>query len=549
MRKRLLLTSLLVASCACALASCGDNTDKSTKKESTNTSTKESTHDSEIESSSILGSTTQEETYTDFFDEKSFDLPKDFVESDLKTAKLSLKQKTLLSKAGFDSVTAAEGTVYEQYAEGYSGSLLKGNVETNISARYYSNDVFESDVNMTYTGDKIPSSSMPYKEAIAVKELKVLAKSELASTPKISSSSSLPPYYILSSMGGRYSKNQITVNTNNYTFSKYTYETGNYGSNTQTNVYKKSSSVSSNPVLSILPTPQNYYPYYNYSETYYKYNDYYVVYSDSTYNTTNEVTTGYDNENDNYITDTAQYQYSTKTISFYKENGNSFDLVFDLCFADEKSDYIYDNYTDYCVKQDKLTEIYSYKSEIKFSSRDIEFENKDEFVNGFANTCKPTAAITQKYTVTKENDTITAITSDTTNSGQYEVLSTNGNTVNADFAFNLYAGNVAQLMVPTNITTLNSDVSQDKEIDSSASISTSSTAMVELDVTSYLPDDIKTITFDNKKYINYDSELSDYYIVFVNADITFDAKGNTTATIKSVDFIKMEQTAIIDVLK
>ena len=539
MKKKVILTSLLVASCALALASCNKKAVKTSDVESTDTPvTTENNDNGENQ-------TQQENENANgaFFDNNSFVLPDNFSEKDLVAEKISLKQQILLQNSSYyESVTAAEGEINESISGLVNGSSYDGNVETTLSSKLYSNDVFDVDLKAEYKGDKIPSSSYPYLK-VSSSELAVKSLAPVAPKAKFSSSI-LPPYFILAEMGS-YQGKETAAYTNNYVFSSYSYNAGTYGNHSSKNVSSRSSSDSlSGIVTSVIPTPDIGSSTPMSSPKYYKYGSYLVMAYEYTSNNTHEVEVGYDNEAGKTLYENATYQTTMKAYSFYQLKDNSFELVYGCDYAEEKSNYVYDEYTDYFVKQDGLKTTYRYDGKMKFSNAKVAYDKKAELINSFALSEQVQAGYTQIYSFTKDdNENITAVNKNGTNSGRYDILSNTGTTTNCDFAFYLYPGSASKFMVPVTVTTTNEDVLSDKKVDSS--LYTTNTSTVELDVTSYLPTDVKTTTFDGEKYLSYTPETYSFYFVFVNADVTVDKDGKVTAKVNSVDFLKQESSSFI----
>lgn len=483
-----------------------------------------------------------------FFNETSSDLLDDFDQDDLETTKLSLKQQVLLENADdYDSITAVDGVVKEKNLEAVNGTVYEANVETDVSLRLYSNDVFENSTEMKYSGDKLPSYGYNVKK---ISKLSTMNSSSLpvissSSLPVISSSSNLPPYSALYQMGGSYSLNKKIAYTNNYSFAYSEEEAGKYGSHTSMNVSTKPSTSLYDIAYDAIPYPNV--PYGYTSKEYYKYNNYIVVARNYTYNTTFEACVGYDYSTDSNIYENAREKYTLESYTFFKSTGDSYELVGTYDLLERKTDHIYDEYDEYYLKQDEMKTYYKYESGLLFSTKEVEYKKKDEFVNSFATNANISGISSQVYAVTKDdNENITNIESSYTNSGEYDVISTNGNKFNVDCAFDLYSNNTAKFMVNISLTNVNSKALNDTELSEEESLYTYSSTSVELDVTKYLPKDIKAIKFNDETYVNYVPESSNnLYIVFVNADIVVDDEGNATAKIKSVDFYKSDYSGLV----
>ena len=184
MKKKIFLTSLMLAAGALVLSSCGNKkvVSENTDITETNNSTENNSGENQNENTDVIKT---------FFDENSFVLPENFNEKNLKYADLSLKQQILLDISHSYYPTSYEGYAY--YSEGVvvNGQVYNPSAKTYIKSNLYSNDVYENKTDYFYDDDNMPSynSGLPYRSIEDDSSLRVLR-----ATPSVRGSNSFDEF-------------------------------------------------------------------------------------------------------------------------------------------------------------------------------------------------------------------------------------------------------------------------------------------------------------------------------------------------------------------
>ena len=375
MKKKIFLTSLMLAAGALVLASCGN---KKVVSENTDiTETNNSTENNSGEENNNSGENQNENTdvIKTFFDENSFVLPENFNEKNLKYADLSLKQQILLDVSHSYYPTSYEGYAY--YSEGVvvNGQVYNPSAKTYIKSNLYSNDVYENKTDYFYDDDNMPSynSGFPYRTIVDDSSLSVLR-----ATPSVRGSNSFDDF----GPSYSYSAAETIALTENYSFRNEIYTELDYKDNSFTVGNSSNYDLQSRLYNSIPEGPMSY--FYMPNQTYYQYDETHIIavasFSDSM---VSEIPVKYDSNTDTLIYEDYYCAMTQKTITVFEITEDSFDLVFGCDLFEEKASHIYDEYTDLGVSLGGIKPIRTYKSFMKISTKEIEYENKDEFINSF----------------------------------------------------------------------------------------------------------------------------------------------------------------------
>ena len=525
MKKKIFLTSLMLAAGALVLASCGN---KKVVSENTDiTETNNSTENNSGEENNNSGENQNENTdvIKTFFDENSFVLPENFNEKNLKYADLSLKQQILLDVSHSYYPTSYEGYAY--YSEGVvvNGQVYNPSAKTYIKSNLYSNDVYENKTDYFYDDDNMPSynSGFPYRTIVDDSSLSVLR-----ATPSVRGSNSFDDF----GPSYSYSAAETIALTENYSFRNEIYTELDYKDNSFTVGNSSNYDLQSRLYNSIPEGPMSY--FYMPNQTYYQYDETHIIavasFSDSM---VSEIPVKYDSNTDTLIYEDYYCAMTQKTITVFEITEDSFDLVFGCDLFEEKASHIYDEYTDLGVSLGGIKPIRTYKSFMKISTKEIEYENKDEFINSFRATSYANQ-IKADYYVSQydSSDNLTIGNVADSYSAKYNFLSEKDGVYNFECAYDISKGDVTQLKANLVYKLLNSKVLNDETLSSSDE--------------KYLPEKVEIIEQNNQKYLDCNLEdYSNYYAVIFNVSASVNENNEIEVTINNVEFVLLEDSLIV----
>lgn len=533
MKKKIFLTSLMLAAGALVLASCGNKkvVSENTDITETNNSTENNSGENQNENTDVI------ET---FFDENSFVLPENFNEKNLKYADLSLKQQILLDISHSYYPTSYEGYAY--YSEGVvvNGQVYNPSAKTYIKTNLYSNDVYENKTDYFYDDDNMPSynSGLPYRSIEDDSSLRVLS-----STPSVRGSYSFDDF----GPSYSYSAAETIALTENYSFRNEIFTELDYKDNSFTVGNRSSYDLQSRLYNSIPEGPMSY--FYMPNQTYYQYDETHIVaVASSSDSMVSEIPVKYDSNTDTLIYEDYYCAMTQKTITVFEITEDSFDLVFGCDLFEEKASHIYDEDTDLGVSLGGIKPIHTYKSFMKISTKEIEYENKDEFINSFRATSYA-RQINADYYVSQydASNNLTIGNVADSNSAKYNFLSEKDGVYNFECAYNISKGDVTQLKANLVYKLLNSKVLNDEKLSSSEEEYTTVSNEFVLDIDEkYLPEKVEIIEQNNQKYLACNLEdYSNYYAVIFNVSASVNENNEIEVTINNVEFVLLEDSLIV----
>ena len=529
MRKKIFLTSLLLATGAFVLASCGNKKVDSNNSESNNST----------ETNGGENQNQQENSNGSFFEEDAFVLPEDFNEKKLKQADLSLKQQILLDQHNYD-LTSFEGTAYYSQGIASNGSVYYPSASITVASNLYSNDVFENKIDYLFDDDNMPgsNSAIPSLPVKADKELKVLKATDTAVKASNSYFRFGPEY--------SYTSSEKIALTENYSFKNenraYGNEKYNYFNVGESDDYDLESRL----YQSIPQLPMSYHYMSNY--TYYQYDETHIVavssYSDSY---TDSIPVKYDSNTGTTTFETYYASMNQKTITVFEINGNSFDLVFGCDYFEEKASHIYDQEAEIGISLNGVKPTMTFKSYMKLSSKEVEYddEDKDSFINSFKANIESCQVKTNYYVNQLDTSGNLVIGDlDGSYSAKFNFLSEKDGEYNFECSLEVGKGDAANLKATLNYNLLNEKVLDDVALSSSESKYTTLSGEFVLDVDSKdLPDDVEIVESNGQKYlIGKQEDYIHYYAIVFNVSASVNDKNEIEVKVNGVEFIELEDT-------
>lgn len=561
MKKKIFLTSLLLAAGAIVLASCGSKkVDDSNINESTNATNTDNDQDnnqgdnvqtdgneSNNGGDNVQTGGNQVESQTTnnlvFFDENSFELPEDFNYKSLEKINLSLKQEILYENSKYNNFNAYEAKTSRTQTTSYYNVPYTLKAEQYVRSELYSNDVVNIVENQRFDDDGAPiyNSSSPFRSLPI--EILPIDSTPVISIPAID----VTPVSYLGFAPFDYNRSFLGIAKNNYTFYSTTYHSPQ--DNSEENYFDdgKQSSKLIDKFYESLPNLTDFQSYLLYEENetpveFYKYDDnHIVVVNRTTFSDSFEEVVGYDYKYDEYIYDMIINIQKIEELLVYEITDDGFELVFGSQGYTILSNYVYDEETLYYTALDGIKPVETFKTSIKFSSKVIEYNDdiKDKFKHELVNI--DADEVYNEGTFDK-NGNLIGITYNGDDSGKYIINGFEDGKFNLDVAFEVYADDVATLELFVIINELNDKVLNDELLtaDDVSYIQHQAT----LSLTGFeLPEGLEYKTYEGVKYIYGTPNIDSIYVI-LNVDVFINESGNIDYTINKTDFIKKEKMSI-----
>ena len=537
MKKRILMTSLLLAAGAIALASCGS---KKTVDSNNGESNSATNNENSGENNQNQEENYQETNYK-FFDENSFELPADFNYKNLKKIELSLKQRALIEE--YKDITAYEGKVHRTQTLPFASTPFEMSSDTTYKGELYSNNVLYLEDEQVFDNGGFPidyyGPSTPVVKPIVIDKPVVSSLKAPALTPYPVGPFDIEPY--------NYSDSYLGIARENYSFYHTKYVSDEiFDENSYFNTTNDASSLVSR-FYNAFPEPP--FPYYvtGFDEPqYYQYDDNHII----------EVRTGsstdFENElicykDGNPVYDNIAYIDSTSNIDVYEITDNGYDLVFGKMTFDSKSNYLYDYENDCFISLGELKTINSYEANLKFSTKEIEYDVESALKN-FQFKIAFIDSYLSEYGSDLANGKINSVSNPYNEDATVQFNGFEKGAMNLEIEYDVYEKYIYSFNNDIALNVLNSKILNDEvlnENDLQTEQVQTSKVLNDLE----LPEDLEYQTYNDKTYIvaKEDSNTkSNYcYKIFLNVSISINEQGSIDFKVNNVDYIKTKSISYI----
>lgn len=551
MKKRIFLTSLLLAAGAIALGSCGSKKVVDSKDNESNNSVIDDNGANDILNGGE--NETNEEKDLEFFDENAFELPADFNFKKLRKANLSLKQEALIDQAYQTDFTAYEAKQKMTRILPFMAMPFEMTSEITSSGQLYSNNVLKIEAEQIFDDGGYPvlgpvAPSIPVLEPEIGPVLRALpeeAKLVIDGPTAVKKRISSDPFY--DNPPFDYQSSDLTIAQKNYTFHEHKMTSDVYNDyDTYFNSYDESDSLE-NYLNSSVPHMSPYFYSGFGNGSYYQYDDTHIIEVFAyTYPDARSQIIGYDDYDDpiyGYVT-TIENSY---TLNVFEINENGYNIVFGRQYFDMKSDYIYDDWDERYVSLGGMKTIDSIQIDLKISNKQIEYDFTNDLTK-FKYDLNDIKAYEPVYSLT--NGKVASSTSMYNDSYDCKFNGTKDGALNFEFEYHVYDGYGYTLNTDVSLNVLNDKVLNDEKLaETDVQYETVSQTIVLDDIE--LPEDLEYQTYDGKKYIVIKDDVTDrdsvVYKLFLDVNISVNENGEIEAKVNSVDYIKTYERVSLSV--